>query len=188
METPEIKSLAEIYESHRVHGPDQGHGDKGGIHSYVQEYERLLQPFRSGCTFMEMGLAMGLSLSMWREYMPASRIYGADLSIVFDPEPHRKSGTILIEADVTTPRFLELLGDETFDFVIDDASHMTSDQCATFRLLKPRMKPGSVYCIEDILSLEGALPVLRDLHSPMTVIDNRHVKNRFDDVLICFHF
>jgi 8-demethyl-8-alpha-L-rhamnosyltetracenomycin-C 2'-O-methyltransferase len=183
-----MESLEQIYQRHCVTGPDVGHGDKGGTHSYIPEYERLLAPYRHGCTFMEIGLAMGLSLAMWREYMPSSLIYGVDISIVFDRKQHEHDATVLIEADATKPEFIKILGDVKLDVVIDDGSHMTADQVATFKLLKPKMKPGGLYIIEDILSLEGALPVLRDLHSPMTVIDLRAKKNRFDDVILVFHF
>lgn len=184
-----MDTLAQIYERHRVHGPDAGHGDKGGTHSYIPEYERLLAPYRPGCTFMEIGLAMGLSLAMWREYLPTSHIYGVDVAIVFDPRPHQDTGTRLIMGDATSPQFLGCFGKEVrFDVVIDDGSHLTSDQVKTFHLLKPRMAPGGIYIIEDILNLEAARAELENLHPKHEVIDLRHVKGRFDDVLVVYCF
>lgn len=185
-----METLDQIYEKHRVHGTeDSGHGDKGGTHSYIPVYEQLLAPYRKGCNFMEIGLAMGLSLAMWREYMPTSKIVGVDLSILFDPKPHEASGTILISANATKPEFLDKLpSGMTFDVVIDDASHMCADQCETFRLLKPRMNPGGIFIIEDILNLEACRPSLEALHDKVQVYDLREVKHRFDDVMVIFRF
>lgn len=183
-----MNTLAEIYERHCVKGPDAGHGDKGGTHSYIPEYERLLAPYRNGCTLMEIGIALGLSLEMWREYMPTSRIIGVDLSIVFDPEPHTKTGTMLWATDATKPEFGLFIRGERFDVVIDDGSHMTQDQCATFRLVEPQMAPGGIYIIEDILNLEASRGCLQELHSPCEIIDLRRKKGRFDDVLVVYRF
>lgn len=185
-----MDTLAQIYERHRVHGPDAGHGDKGGTHSYIPEYERLLAPYRDGWNcFLEIGLAMGLSLAMWREYLPDAEIYGVDLSIVFDPKPHTDTGTILIAADATKPEFLHYFSDIfRFDVVIDDGSHLTSDQVKTFNLLKPQMASGGIYIIEDILNLEASRAELENLHPKHEVIDLRHVKGRFDDVLVVYYF
>lgn len=184
-----METLAEIYQRHCVTGPDVGHGDKGGTHSYIPEYERLLAPYRKGCTFMEIGLAHGLSLAMWREYMPEAILIGVDVAIVFDADPHRKTGTWVVEGDATTAHPLDCLPDNTrFDVVIDDGSHITSDQVKTFNLLKPKMAAGGIYVIEDILNLEAARPELEKLHPNCEIIDLRHVKGRFDDVLVVYRF
>jgi hypothetical protein len=186
-----METLAQIYPRWGVTGPDVGHADKGGTHSYIQEYEHLLAPYRvrqESVTMMEIGLALGFSLSMWREYMPKATLVGVDKAIVFERGPHTKTGTILVEADATKPELLERLGSLTFDVVIDDASHMTDDQCATFKLLKPRMNPRGIYIIEDILALESERKRYGSLHGNFQVIDNRQVKGRFDDILLVYRF
>lgn len=183
-----METLAEIYKRHCVTGPDVGHGDKGGTHSYIEEYETLLEPYRRGKAFMEIGLAMGLSIAMWREYMPGNLVVGVDLSFVFDTGPHLLNGTILIAADCTKPEFLEKLGSYTFDAVIDDASHMVSDQQATFQMLKPKMNPGGIYIIEDVLSVDAERLRFQTLHTNCEIRDLRHKKGRFDDVLIIYRF
>lgn len=177
------ESLADIYKRHSVTGPDAGHGDKGGTHSYIEVYEKLLAPYRDACSFMEIGLAMGLSLAMWREYMPTSQIVGVDLSIVFDASKHAHAATLLIAADATKPELLEELGGIMFDVIIDDASHMCADQCATFQLLKHRMNPGGIYIVEDILAPESCVPNLNALHDRVETYDLRKNKGRFDDFL-----
>jgi len=184
-----METLAQIYERHCVKGPDVGHGDKGGTHSYIPEYERLLAPYRKHCRFMEIGLAMGLSIAMWREYFGNTGIIlGVDISIVFDTSAHDYDMTRFIEADATKPDFLTFLTDLEFDVVIDDGSHVTSDQVATFNLLKSKMASGGIYIIEDILNLDASRAVYEGLHSNCEIIDLRNVKGRFDDVLVVYRF
>ena len=175
------ETLAQIYERHSVSGPDIGHGDKGGTHSYIPEYERLLAPYREKCSFMEIGLALGLSVAMWDEYFTDGQFTGADLSINFNREDFPRWD--FVECDATKPVFHELLGTKTFDVVIEDGSHMTDDQIATRDLLLPRMNPGGLYIIEDILNLEAT----RHLFPGAEILDLRSVKGRFDDVLIIYH-
>ena len=58
-----MKSLSEIYQNCSVPDAD-GHGDKGTVHTYIDEYSRLLEPYRRHCTFLEIGVAYGESLKM----------------------------------------------------------------------------------------------------------------------------
>jgi hypothetical protein len=176
-----MKTLEEIYQRYSVHGPDVGHGDKGGTHSYIAEYEQLLAPYREKCAFMEIGLALGLSVAMWNEYFVEGQFTGADLSINFDRD--RFPAWDFVECDATKPEFLDALGDRRFDVVIEDGSHMTVDQIATRDLLLPRMNPGGLYIIEDILNLEATA----HLFPGAEIRDLRGVKGRFDDVLIIYH-
>lgn len=182
-----MDSLAQIYERHCVKGPDVGHGDKNGTHSYIPQYERLLAPYRlrPDATLMEIGIAYGLSLAMWREYM-VGHIIGVDTNIPFYPKPLTDAGVRLIKADATKLEFLTALGNTRLDVVIDDASHRTQDQIATFLLLRPLMNRGSLYIIEDILNLEAARVALQALHPSCEIIDLRKVKGRFDDVLVVY--
>lgn len=177
-----MDTLAEIYKRHSVGGDgvDLGHGDKGSTHSYIETYERLLAPYRNKCTFMEIGLAQGMSVSMWDEYFgPECTLIGADIGLSFDTSkfPRWK----FIKADATKPGFANLLG-TTFDVVIDDASHMHQDQVATHDMLTPIMNQGSIYVIEDILNLEAT----RHLWRGAEIVDLRHKKGRFDDVLVVY--
>lgn len=184
-----MKTLAQIYQRHSV-TEDTGSGDKGTVHSYIDIYADLLEPFRhKACTFMEIGLARGLSLAMWREYLPLAHIVGVDTVISFDPEPHLKHvGTTLVQGDATKPEFLKELDGVNFDVVIDDGSHQTQDQIATFKLIKDRMNPGGLYIIEDVNGLEQVKPDFARLYAPMEIYDLRKIKGRFDDVLIVYNF
>ncbi len=153
----------------------------------MEKYDELFAPFRNGCSFMEIGLAMGESIRLVDEYFENSKIVGVDLSIVFTP-PAYENQVELIACDGTKPELLDKLGDQMFDIVIDDGSHMTQDQLDTFNLLKGRMKPGGVYIIEDILAWGIEESKYRLLHNNIEVVDMRHINGRFDNILLIFRF
>ena len=115
-------------------------------------------------------------------------IIGMDLSFVFDTKPHFETGTILIAADATKPEVVGSVYGLEFDVIIDDASHMADDQEKTFRLLKQTMSQGGIYIIEDILSIDQERKRFQSLHDNCEIIDLRHKKGRFDDVLVVYRF
>lgn len=187
-----MDTLAQIYERHRTPGDvdKYGCGDKGSVHSYIEQYEWLLAPYRKpGTVLMEVGIALGHSIAMWREYLPkGATVIGVEPKIVFDGKQPQFNDTVLIECDGTKSELLERLKPYWLDVVIDDASHMTNDQISTFSLLRHKMRPGGIYVIEDILALDAELPRYKALHPNLQIIDNRHVKGRFDDVLLVYRF
>lgn len=182
-----METLQEIFNKYAII-EEAGHADKGTIHSYIPSYEKLLSPYRNGCTIMEVGIAMGYSLKMWGEYFTNSKIIGADINMSFDKAPFADPKFDIILSDATKPEFLEHVKDYTFDVIIDDGSHMYEDQKATFLLLKDKMKKGGIYIIEDIIGFEYSKNDFPKLHDNCEIIDLRNVKNRFDDVLILYKF
>ncbi len=181
-----MESLSEIFNRIGHFGSDVGHNDKGSTHSYIESYEKLLTPFREKCDFMEIGIASGKSMEMWGDYFGREcSITGVDLSIVFDTNGFDERFRF-IACDATSQKISDELGTSMFDVIVDDGSHMGADQERTFLLLSGRVRPGGLYIIEDILSLEAALPSLCALHSSCEVIDLRGVKGRFDDVLVVY--
>lgn len=200
-----MRTLREIFEDHAHYGSDVGHADKGSTHSYIEEYERLLAPYRDGKTIMEIGLAMGESLKMWNEYFTNSKIIGVDIKVVFNPLLIRTGSNrvYVMEADATNQQFIKdifaygctnddsirlSIKNQKFDVIIDDGSHMAEDQIATFNLLKGYMNTGGLYIIEDILALDVERERFLALNPDCEIIDLRHVKGRFDDVLIVYKF
>jgi cyclopropane fatty-acyl-phospholipid synthase-like methyltransferase len=180
-----METLREIYNRYKVDG-DYGIGDKGALHSYIDEYERLLAPYRFKSTFLEIGINRGHSLKMFAEYFVESKVIGIEIwpgcKDFFKDYDHECQ---LIIGDGT--KELPELKDIKFDVIIDDGSHMLNDQIASFNIYSKRMNPGGIYIIEDILNLDAQLPEFRKLGN-CEVIDNRKLKGRFDDILIVFRF
>lgn len=193
-----MQTLSEIFsEIGNNSGKDIGCNDKGGLHTYLETYDKLFAPFREGGSILEIGLALGDSIKLWDRYFNGSRIVGIDISVVF-PTPISEKNTIeIIEADATKIEIAQRFEDEEFDIIIDDGSHMEQDQIATFELLKHKVKKsktqgsftskGGLYIIEDILALDQNRHNFQALHDNCEIIDMRHT-GRFDNVLIIYSF
>jgi cephalosporin hydroxylase len=181
-----MKNLQEIYQSWQY---QDGHGDKGTAHSYIPEYEKLLFPYKNkAINMLEIGVAYGESLELWYEYFPQGKIYGVD---IHDKEikPYLSDPRFKIWInDATKPEFVEVLGDLTFDIIIDDGSHHLDHQLESFNLLKHKINKGGVYIIEDVENLDLVIPFFKDLHDNIEIIDLREQKQRYDDVLIAYKF
>lgn len=181
-----MKTLNEIYSNHSF---KEGHGDKGTIHTYIEEYELLLEKYRNDITFLEIGVFYGESLEMWSEYFTNSRIYGVDINNHYNKHLENDERFKIIISDATKFEIMNHFPKPIqFDVIIDDGSHRLEDQIITFNILKPHMKPGGLYIIEDINNIDQSKNVFTSLFDNCRIIDNRHKKNRFDDVLVIYQF
>lgn len=185
-------TLTEIFSEIGHFGNDIGCNDRNGTHSYTPVYDKLFENRRQGVSLLEIGLALGDGLVLWDRYFEESTIVGVDITVVFPLEKVKRPGSSnnihVIECDATKDDIVRQLMGYEFDIIVDDGSHMEKDQVETFKLLKHKMKPGGIYIIEDILALEHSRKRFEELHDKCEIIDLRHTKNRFDDVLICYFF
>lgn len=181
-----MKTLNEIYENYK--GPE-GHGDKGTAHTYIDVYEELLKPYRDNGSILEIGIYLGHSLRMWREYFKTGIVAGSDITIFPSAQDLLIDDNYKIfHWDATREDFPNELGDLKFDVIVDDGSHIIQDQIKSFNLLKHKINPGGVYVIEDVNGIDQFQNDFKSLHSNCDIIDNRHIKGRFDDVLIIYKF
>jgi cephalosporin hydroxylase len=122
------------------------HGtDKATSHFYMDNYEKLLGSWREKeFTLLEIGVASGASIKMWREAFPKARIYGMDIN------PDCAGEGIFIGSQ-TDKSFLDSVLAQTgpLDVVIDDGSHMGTDIINTFKMLLSLINSGGLYCVED---------------------------------------
>ena len=131
-------------------------------HSYAPKYDELFRGL-SPDKILEIGVGYpelmdeytqghnyqtGASLKVWRNYFPATYIYGIDI------HP---------DAIFTEDRISTLLGNSTdsvwvakvmtplapFDIIIDDGSHDHKAQQETAKNFLPLVRPGGMYFIED---------------------------------------
>jgi hypothetical protein len=119
---------------------------------YFEIYDRHLSRFRGKpISLVEIGVAGGGSLRMWRDYLGSdSRIYGIDI----DPACRRLEapGIEISIGSQGDPEFWRefLSRCPQIDVVIDDGSHEALHQAITLELLLPHINPGGVYICEDI--------------------------------------
>jgi hypothetical protein len=120
------------------------HGTLKVQHGYMPIYERFFQ--RSLMDVLEIGVHEGASLKTWREWFPhGSYITGIDKSLTnFD---WSLVGVKVVEADAQTWEC-----DRIYDIIIDDGSHIGTEQIATFNNLWPSVHPGGWYVVEDLFA------------------------------------
>ena len=139
------------------------------LHSYTPVYNNLFKDIRNTTkSVLEIGIGYfemmseivgetykpGASLRMWRDYFPNANIYSCDIveEVIFQDERIR---TWL--GNQRQPASLENLikniqetGPETIDVIIDDGSHLITDQVISFITLWKHLSPGGLYIIEDV--------------------------------------
>lgn len=180
-------SLVEIYKRHS--GPGK-FNDKGTVHSYVETYEELLAPYRNTAQyFLEIGLFDGHSMRMWEEYFGQQcDVCGIDC----DEQPHggladlrpmiKECEHYIYIFDATNDGLVEKnFGGLKFDVIIDDAAHNLEQQLELIKVWLPRMTPGSIYIVEDLQSVDTDRKHFED--RGFQIIDLRHKKGRYDDVI-----
>ncbi len=137
--------LARIFFSHR------GRVVHKWIH-YLEAYEHHLSRFRNRPVRMiEIGVSQGGSLEMWRDYFgPDATILGIDI----DPEcANRVTAPNLVRVgSQDDPEFLRRVVEEMGppDIILDDGSHVSRHQLASFDTLFPLLSDGGIYAIEDL--------------------------------------
>jgi hypothetical protein len=191
-------TLSKIYEKYSDN-TDSGSGDKGTSHSYIEIYEDLLSKYRKNSTVLEIGVSHGMSIRMWNEYFIDSKIYGVDIcknfyvgnvlqDVLGSAKKLMSEGFNIFIDDATKQEFVDKIKHLKFDVIVDDGSHVLSDQILSFVLLKNLMKEGGVYIIEDVNNIDITKSVFKGLHSNCEIIDKRSLKNRYDDVLVIYRF
>jgi len=154
--------------------------DKGGpsLHTYTNYYYDLFKDKRNEIKkVLEIGIAEGASLRMWRDFFPNATIYGIDI----DPK------CLFIEDRIKT-----YLGDQSkandlvnvlkevgsdIDIVIDDGSHVPSHQIYSCQVLMPLLQKQVIYIIEDAFrwhTVSKHLPQY-DIENPQ-LIQNRIIR------------
>lgn len=119
---------------------------------YFDIYERHFERFRGKSpTMLEIGVAGGGSLGMWRDYFgPGARIVGLDIN----PQCMKHEGE-QIEVFIGSqddPKAIEAILSKypSLDIVLDDGSHRMEHLTATFDLLYPHVQPRGIYMVEDL--------------------------------------
>ena len=121
---------------------------------YLSIYEAEFAPkLRLGhpVSLLEVGVQNGGSLELWSKYLPAgSTIVGIDIDTRVASLKPGTNVEIHVSDINDQARVLRILDGRTFNVIIDDASHKSSDTIAAFRTLFPILKPNGIFLIEDL--------------------------------------
>ena len=178
----QIKKLNHLSKIYKKFSAPEGSGDKGTAHSYIENYyhHRFNKIRLNKLNILEIGVSTGLSLEMWGEYFLNSKIIGVELdNINYKPSNDRIK---LIIGDGTDSKTFKNI--ENLDIIIDDGSHIFTDQIFTYAILFERLNKGGIYIIEDVKDIDTIGFFFKRLNINTKIFDFRKLKKRHDDVII----
>ena len=185
-----MSTLKNLFETLQQQGYET---DKGSVHSYIDVYEILLEPYRNTAKAMlEIGVFKGNSLRMWNEYFSCP-VYGIDCDIT--PHGGMADLTEMIDSGQFNISIFDASNEalvkqhfegKLFDVIIEDANHQLEQQVQLYHIWKKYLTTDGIYIIEDVEDIDKSRSTFENIDPEKTVIvmDRRHLKNRFDDVLI----
>lgn len=172
-------NITELY--YKLYSPTS---DKGTLHSYIEVYEQLFAPYRDKkLTMVEVGVYKGGSIYMWQNYFTNGTIIGIDIDPSCKVYDNPKGPTVILD-DATKKEVFDKIG--PIDIIIDDGSHKLEDAINTFNVAFPKLNSGGLYIIEDVQDLATWSTEFNKLNIPYHILDIRHVKNRYDDLMFIF--
>jgi len=127
--------------------------DKYYKHNYTYIYDKKFGECKKG-TILEIGVAHGASLKLWQDAYPNAVVCGIDKKLRVKDQ-YKDLRIRLFEGDYTDVNFLTEVAEEQgpFNLIIDDCSHIPSEQKIAFETLWPYLKSdrnrGALYVIED---------------------------------------
>ena len=117
--------------------------DGHGYMDYFEEHLRGHDPRR----ILEIGVGGGGSLKMWETIFPHALIVGVDIHPGCLAEAGRSRVVELINARDLRP-LVRKYG--SFDFIVDDGSHIAEEIFLALDVLWDALTPGGLYAIEDM--------------------------------------
>jgi hypothetical protein len=188
-----LQLLFDIVESNNLDGGfDVGGTDKFTYHAYEEIYGDVMSKYY-GFTgnLLEIGAYSGGSALLWRNFLPNFKLE------IVDIETHRITperlaqlyNTNIKQADAYTGIVLQeyaMLYPEGFDIIIEDGPHTLDTQMFAAHYYSNLLSSAGTMVIEDIASIDHMLAIIREVPQGFkcTSYDLRHIKNRFDDIVL----
>jgi len=168
--------------------------DKDTDHSYIYPYDRMFEKYKEKTiSLLEIGNNGGDSIRLWNDYFDKVQILGIEINDLKDLDEinaQHENINLHTKTDAYSDATIDLFykNDHKFDIIIDDGSHRPEHQAFAVIKWMPFLKDGGLFVIEDIQSLEIAQYLMslipKGLLDQSMVIDRRHVKGRYDDIMI----
>ena len=120
-------------------------------HGFCGFYHRHLAAERPAVAkVLEIGVAGGGSLLMWRDYFAHAEIHGFDRQRAGFSPPHRVHLHVGDQADRRAlNRLIQVIGSD-FDLIVDDGGHTMEQQQVSLAFLFAQLRPGGLYIVEDL--------------------------------------
>lgn len=146
--------------------------DKSSKHGYDTVYQPLFEPLQNKeINILEVGVFKGASTRAFYEFFPKANIYALDIFVrtsAKDIEVLRENRCHWLKADSTNPsvrsQIKTAFPNVEFDIILDDGLHTPKANAQTFNNLRPLLKEGGLYIIEDVFPLEKM--TMKELQHP----------------------
>ncbi len=173
---------------------DNSRSDKNTWHSYLGLYERLFFHKReSAKKVLEIGIHLGGSIKLWRDYFTNAQIYAMDIvdeKQIWDVLKLDSRIKLYTSSDAYSEEFFAIFAsehaDEKFDIIIDDGSHRPEDMKQVIKLYSSLLADDGILIIEDLENyqtvdaLKSVVP--EHLKNDTYIYDLRCNKHRYDDM------
>lgn len=141
------KTLEQLYDKH------QGKvSDKWSL--YLSEYNRFFSAYRHlPIRMLEIGIQNGGSLEIWSKYFPrAEKLVGCDINqdcikLIYDDS---RISVVVGNANLDETEKVILSHAQTYDLIIDDGSHLSSDIIKSFARYFQHLADGGIFVAEDL--------------------------------------
>jgi 23S rRNA U2552 (ribose-2'-O)-methylase RlmE/FtsJ len=160
------KTIRQLYEEH-----DDKISDTRTL--YLNEWDRFFVSYRDlNINLLEIGVQNGGSLEIWAKYfLKAQKIIGCDIEPKCENLRYEDDRITVVVGDANSVdcenKILQHM--PTFDIIIDDGSHKSSDVIRSFSRYFPHLNENGIYVVEDLHTsywkdFEGGL------HNPLSSI------------------
>ena len=164
--------------------------DKNTCHSYLDTYERLMKDKHLTCkNILEIGVQMGGSLKLWNDYFVNANIYGIggiDVDDILDSiKDLERVKCLKINAYSNEGTEYFLNKKIEFDFIIDDGPHTLESMVIFIQNYTKILAVDGILIVEDVQDIKWCETLKKSVPEGYTyeIIDLRHIKNRWDDIL-----
>ena len=161
-------------------------------HEYAEFYDYLFSPLRDKeIKLLEVGIAKGGSIQMWRDYFSKGTIYGVD-NIPYLLNINREftdPNIVTFWEDAYCDSFIDKLNNLnlSFDVILDDGPHTLDSQKFFVNNYHRLLNDGGYMIIEDIYGIDNA----RELHNLLMpfvrfsfIIDRTQLTGLGDEIML----
>ena len=148
--------------------------------NYFQVYEKILSNYRNKrIKFVEIGVANGGSLFMWKKYFgKKAKIIGIDLNP--NAKKLEKNGFKIYIGNQSDKKFWDYFykKEGKVDIILDDGGHKNLQQISTVHYSLPYIKDGGKIIVEDT----GTSYVKKEFNNPSKYSFINYAKNVVDNI------
>ena len=170
------------------------YGTDKSSHGYCPFYELLLSEYiDKECTLVEMGIGGGGSLSMWKRWLPKSKIIGFERDSntcerARESTPFKGGDMEIVEGDQSKIEDLEkLVQGRFFDIIVDDAGHDRNEQLVAFHFLFDHVYPGGWYIIEDLDADDRNESIILEVTRPISTVSITQGESKIKELHVFGH-